>query len=173
MLTDTEKHMRATLRDMQLLDAEKERVGTDEKLKGRLLEMQVIYDKETAIREKAIREYMDHKVTMKSIIEQASFSRPTAYYDKLLMKFGNHLAKECIKNDETEKCRRALADRQEVEQALQAVTNELVEQEHLQERISQLEEQVKNLELELGNEKSKAKMKSKLYVVGTSVNKGK
>ena len=54
MLTDTEKHMRATLREMQLLDVEKERIDTDEKLKNRLLEMQEIYDRETAIREKAI-----------------------------------------------------------------------------------------------------------------------
>lgn len=168
MLTDTEKHMRATLREMQLLDVEKERIDTDEKLKNRLLEMQEIYDRETAIREKAIREYMAHKVTMKSIIEQASFSRPTAYYDKVLMKFGNHLAKECVKNDETEKCRRAIADKQEVEQAFQAVTNELINQEYLQEQVHQLEAQVSLLKSELDEKESRAKKKSKLTIIDGS-----
>lgn len=81
------------------------------------------------------------------------------------MKFGNHLAKECVKNDETEKCHRALADRQEVEQALRAVTNELVEQEHLKEQIRQLEEQVASLQSELNKKEFRAKVKSKLSVV--------
>lgn len=152
-----EARLRNTLKEMNFTEGEIERFDTEKNIKERLLEIQDVYDKKKAKLDKAYKTYLDSRLTMSSIIESVSFSRPTMYKDDLVKNYAEALVRKSSENDIIRKMEQAVLDKQAVERYNEALVRDVLELLHnkedydnLVEQVDIQNEQIADLEAKLG-----------------------
>lgn len=145
------------LKEAGCLGQELEEVDAEPKLKAWLLEIQAIYERKKSLRDKAYKKYMENRLTMSSIVDSASFSRPTMYKVDLLKRYAEFLVRKSNENDPFRKMEQAILDKQEVERYNEALVRDVLELLHNKEDYDRLvkqvqiqNEQIADLEAQLG-----------------------
>lgn len=139
----TTEELYAMLEELDVSEIEMARCKTDEGIFLRLLEMQAVYSMKKLLREEAVKAYTENRLTMSSLIDEVSFSRPTLYKYNLLKKFAELLVKKSSENDIFRDMEQAILEKQDVERYNKALVSDILELLHKQEDYDRLVEQSK------------------------------
>lgn len=156
--TTIDEKLESHLAEMMATTGEYNRINSEVKLRKRLLDIERVYDNEVIIQEKALAEYNRHKITIVSLSQELSISRPTLYNDSILFRFVNFLIDKSKKNSLIEKAKRVSEDKQNAEAYNNALVDDVIELLHRQREIKHLKEENEYLRRQLqslqGNGKS-------------------